>query len=75
MPRQRQLLEATRATEQREWHMMKAIQRKLHGTCVKVLLGLAWTIALARKAGCSRKTARALQTSGMSCFVKDLEAR
>ena len=77
------LLEARKATEQREWHMMKAIQRKLHGTCVSYLVGLAKIIALpdldtlglARKADCSKNTARALQSSGMRSFVKDLEAR
>ena len=65
----RVLLEATKTTEQPEWHMMKAIQRKLHGACVNYLVGLAKIIALpdldtpglARKADCSKKTVRALQ--------------
>ena len=40
------LLEKTKVTEQREWHFMKAIQRKLHGTCLEFLVALAWTITL-----------------------------
>jgi hypothetical protein len=40
------LLEKTKVTEQREWHFMKAIQRKLHGTCLEFLVALARTIIL-----------------------------
>ena len=75
------LLEETKVTEQREWHFMKAIQRKLHGTCLEFLVTLARTIvlpdldtpALSRKAGA--KTARALAASGMRGFLKKLDAR
>ena len=34
------LLEKTKVTKQREWHFMKAIQRKLHGTCLEFLVAL-----------------------------------
>jgi hypothetical protein len=75
------LLEKTKVTEQREWHFMKAIQRKLHGTCLEILVALARTIilpdldtpALGRKAGA--KTARALAATGMRGFMKKLDAR
>ena len=75
------LLEKTKVTKQREWHFMKAIQRKLHGTCVEILVALARTIilpdldtpALGRKAGA--KTARALAATGMRGFMKKLDAR
>ena len=60
---------------------MKAIQRKLHGTCLEFLVTLAQTIvlpdldtpALGRKAGA--KTTRALAASGMRGFMKKLDAR
>ena len=75
------LLEKTKVTKQREWHFMKAIQCKLHCTCVEILVALARTItlpdldtqALGRKAGA--KTARALAVTGMLDFMKTLKAR
>ena len=75
------LLEETKVTEHREWHFMKAIQRKLHCTCLEFLVALARTIilpdldtpALGRKAGA--ETARALAASGMRGFMTKLDAR
>ena len=72
------LLEKTKVTEQREWHFMKAIQLKLHSTCLEFLVALARTIilpdldtpALSWKAG--TKTARALTATGMWGFMKTL---
>ena len=74
------LLEKTKVTEQREWHFMKAIQCKLHCTCLEFLVALAQTIilpdldtlALGRKAGA--KTARALAATSMQGFMKKLDA-
>ena len=73
------LLEKSKVTEQREWHFMKAIQSKLHGTCLEFLVALARTIilpdldtlALGQKAG--TKTAWALVATGMRGFMKKLE--
>ena len=73
------LLEKTKVTKQLEWHFMKAIQRKLHCTCLEILVALARTIilpdldtpALGRKAG--TKMARALVATGMLGFMKKLD--
>ena len=40
------LLEKTKVTKQREWHFMKAIQHKLHCTCLEFLVPLAQIIIL-----------------------------
>ena len=60
---------------------MKAIQRKLHSTCLEFLVALTRTIilpdldtpALGQKAGA--ETSRALAATGMRSFMKKLDSR